>query len=115
MYDGREVPYQAIPAFISYNTAGRYVRELLDKAPSVARSVTIVLDNERKLERDVLVASLGRDGPVCLQNCRDGLAVLRMKVIPGVDELLKKTRAAAAELGRFERLHGLVQGSTAEA
>lgn len=103
-YDGREVPYQAIPAFISYNTAGRYIHELLDKTPSVTHSVQLVLDDERRLERDILVASLGRDSPTATKNCRDNLEVLRQTVMPAIAELERRTRAVAAELLMFERL-----------
>jgi len=105
-YDGREVPYQAIPAFISYNTTGRYIHELLDKSPSVTRSVQMVLDDERRLERDLLVASLGRDSPLALQNCRDNIEVLRWTVMPAISELEQRTKAVAAELVMFEKLRG---------
>ena len=105
-YDGREVPYQAIPAFISYNTTGRYIHELLDKSPSVARSVQIVLDDERRLERDILVASLGRESPQVLQNFRDNIEVLRWTVMPAITQLEQRTRAVAAELVVFEKLRG---------
>jgi len=105
-YDGREVPYQAIPAFISYNTTGRYIHELLDKSPSVTRSVQMVLDDERRLERDILVASLGRDSPLALQNYRDNVEVLRWTVMPAITELEQRTRAVAAELVTFEKLRG---------
>jgi len=105
-YDGREVPYQAIPAFISYNTAGRYIHELLDKTPSVTRSIQLVLDDERRLEHDVLVASLGRDSPAAMKNCRDNIEVLRQTAVPAVAELERRTRAVAAELLMFERLRG---------
>jgi len=105
-YDGREVPYQAIPAFISYNTTSRYIHELLDKAPSVTRSVQLVLDDERRLGREILVASLGRDGPVAMQNCRDNIEVLRQTVMPAIVELERRAKAVAAELVMFEKLRG---------
>ena len=105
-YDGREVPYQAIPAFISYNTAGRYIHELLDKTPSVTQSIQLVLDDERQLERDILVASLGRESPVAMKNCRDNVEVLRQTAMPAIAELERRTRAAATELQMFERLRG---------
>lgn len=105
-YDGREVPYQAIPAFISYNTVGRYIHELLDKAPSVTSSVQLVLEDERRLERDILVASLGQDSPMAIQNCRDNIEVLRHTVMPAIAELERRTRAVAAELVMFEKLRG---------
>lgn len=105
-YDGREVPYQAIPVFISYNTTGRYIHEVLDKSPSVTRSVQMVLDDERRLERDILVASLGRDSPQALQNFRDNIEVLRWTVMPAISELEQRTRAVAAELVVFEKLRG---------
>jgi len=105
-YDGREVPYQAIPAFISYNTAGRYIHELLDKTPSVMRSVQLVLDDERRLEREIMIASLGRDSPVAMKNCRDNIEVFRQTVMPAIAELEQRTKAVAAELLMFERLRG---------
>jgi len=105
-YDGREVPHQAIPAFIAYNTTGRYIHELLDKAPSVTRSVQLVVDDERRLERDVLVASLGCDSPAALQNCRDNVELLRWTVMPNIAELERRTRAAADELVMFDKLRG---------
>jgi len=103
-YDGREVPYQAIPAFISYNTVGRYIHELLDKAPSVTHSLQLVLDDERRLERDILVASLGHDSPLAMQNFRDNIEVLRQTVMPTIAELERRTRAVATELLMFEKL-----------
>jgi len=105
-YDGREVPYQAIPAFISYNTTGRYVHELLSKAPSVMHSLQLVLNDEHQLERDILVASLGRDGPSAMQNFRDNIGVLRETVMPAIAELERRTRDVAAELLVFEKLRG---------
>ena len=111
-YDGREVPYQAIPAFISYNTAGRYIHELLDKIPSVMRSVQLVLDDERRLEREIMVASLGRDSPMAMKNCRDNIEVFRQTVVPAIAELERRTRAVAAELLMFERLRGTGPSTT---
>ena len=105
-YDGREVPYQAIAAFISYNTAARYIHELLDKAPSVTRSVQMVLDDERRLERDILAASLGRDSPAAIQNCRGNVQVLRWTVMPAIAELERRARTVAVELVTFETLRG---------
>jgi len=105
-YDGREVPYQAIPAFISYNTTGRYIHELLDKVPSVTRSLQLVLNDERQLEREILVASLGRDSPIALENYRHNIEVLRWSVMPAIAELERRTKAVATELLLFEKLRG---------
>jgi len=109
------VPYQAIPAFISYNTTGRYVHELLDKTPSVAHSVQMVLDDERRLERDILVASLGHESPAALQNCRDNVEVLRRTVLPAIAEIERRTRAVASELVEFEKLRGKIVAAAANA
>jgi len=110
-YDGREVPYQAIPAFISYNTVGRYINELLDKSPSVTHSLQLVLDDERRLERDILVASLGHEGPEAMRNFRGNIEVLRQTVMPAIEELERRSRAVAAELLTFEKLRGLSTAS----
>jgi len=72
--------------------------------PSVERSVQLVLDDERRLERDILVASLGRESPMAMKNCRDNLEVLRQIVMPAIAELERRTQAVAAELLLFETL-----------
>ena len=103
VYEGREVPYAAIPALIAFNAANRTVRELLDKGPSLVRSVRMVLDDERRLRRDVVVASLGADGADSLQNCQDNLDRLRTVVVPGAEEIARRTRALFDELHEAAR------------
>lgn len=97
-YDGRDVPYQAIPAFIAYNACGKLVRQLAGKCPTVSGSVKLVLDDERKLIRDVMVASLGADGPACIANCRDNLESLRQVALVSIDDIERRTTSIATQL-----------------
>jgi len=97
-YDGRDVPYQAIPAFIAYNACGKLVRQLVGKCPTVSGSVRLVLDDERKLMRDVMVASLGAEGPTCIANCRENLESLRQVALVSIDDIEQRTTTIATQL-----------------
>lgn len=103
-YDGRDVPYQAIPAFIACNACGKLIRQLITKCPVASDSIRLVVDDERKLMRDVMVASLGADGPTCIGNCRDNMELLRQIALPGVGDIERGTRAIAQQLRNVAEL-----------
>lgn len=98
IYDGRDVPYQAIPAFIAFNTSSRLVRQLIGRCPAVSGSVKLVLGDERQLIRDVMVASLGADGPSCIANCRENVEQLRTVTLLAIEEIERRTRQMAEQL-----------------
>lgn len=100
-YDGREIPHTIIPAFISFNLANRTVKEILDKGPSLKRSVRMVLDNSKELRREVLVASLGPGMDGALSNCQENLETLEI-VVMRVDEIESKTQKIFEEFLSFQ-------------
>ena len=55
-YEGSEVPYSAIPAFIAFNGANRRVKEILEKGPPLIKFLQLVVDNAKDLRREILVA-----------------------------------------------------------
>ena len=103
-YDGRDVPYQTIPAFIAFNASSKLVRQLISKCPAASASIQLVLDDERQLIRDVMVSSLGADGPSALSNCRSNLDSLRHVALPGIDDIKHRTGDLAAQLATAARL-----------
>ena len=40
-------------------------------------SISLVVSDEKALRRDVLVESLGADGPMCMKNCMENVADLK--------------------------------------
>ena len=76
-YDGKDLHHKAIPVFMAFNKANKLIKDILDKGPALVASVLLVVDNERELRRDVLVASLGAEGPDSLKNCMDSIAMLK--------------------------------------
>ncbi len=40
-------------------------------------SVSLVVSDEKALRRDVLVESLGADGPACMKNCMENVSELK--------------------------------------
>lgn len=101
IYDGREIPHSIIPAFISFNLANRTIKEILDKGPSLKRSVRMVLDNSKELRREVLVASLGPGMADALTNCHENLETLEI-VITRVDEVEAQTKKIFDEFLTFQ-------------
>lgn len=100
-YDGREIPHSIIPAFISFNLANRTIKEILDKGPSLTRSVRMVLDNSKELRREVLVASLGPGMEDALTNCQENLETLEI-ILMRVDEIESKTKKIFEEFLTFQ-------------
>jgi hypothetical protein len=104
VYDGRDVPFEVIPAFLAFNSAGKLVRDLLDKAPTLSGALQLVLDNAKDLRRDILVACLAEgDRDTALRNCVDDVAMLEIAV-PRVQEIEKNARDV------FERLQSVTIG-----
>ena len=66
------------------------MQEILDKSPGIISSVELVIQSERDLRRDVLVASLGEDGPQCMKNWLDNVADLK-RVSYLVEDITHKT------------------------
>jgi hypothetical protein len=98
VYDGRDVPYEVIPAFLAFNSAGKLVLYLLDKAPTLSGALQLVLDNAKDLRRDILVACLAEsDRDTALRNCVDNVAMLEMAV-PRVQEIQKNARDVFEQL-----------------
>ncbi len=89
-FDGRDVHYSVIPVFIAFNKANKLVKDIIDKGPPIVTSVQMVIDNDRDLRRDVLVASLGADGPDCMKHCLENVAELK-KVPVKVDDIKSET------------------------
>ena len=40
-------------------------------------SISLVVSDQKALRRDVLVESLGADGPMCMKNCMENVADLK--------------------------------------
>lgn len=87
-YDRNDVDSRLVPAFEAFNKANKLTKEIMDKGPPLINSIELVLNNERELRRDVLVASLGAEGPDCMKNCMDNIA--QLKKVPAVVEAIKK-------------------------
>ena len=49
----------------------------MDKGPPMVSSVSLVVSDEKALRRDVMVESLGADGPTCMKNCMENVADLK--------------------------------------
>ena len=87
-YDEHLIPSNVTPVFLAFNKANKLVREILDKGSPLANSVALVVQDEKDLRREVLVASLGSDGPDSMKNCMDNITELRR--VPGVVEDIKR-------------------------
>ena len=87
-FEAKEVDYRLAAAFKAFNSANKLTKELLDKGPSLVESVKLVTSSENELRRDVLVASLGAEGPDCMKNCMDNISQLRK--VPSVVEAVKQ-------------------------
>ena len=54
-----------------------YLQDIVDKGPPMVSSISLVVSDEKALRRDVLVESLGADGPMCMKNCMENVADLK--------------------------------------
>lgn len=90
-YDGHEVPHHIIPALLCFNHANRTVKEIVDKGPSLAQSIRLVLKNSNELSREVRVASLGSNMKTCLENFSENLEILEV-ILARVEEIEAKTK-----------------------
>ena len=81
-FDGKKVPYTVCPVFLAFNKANKLVKDIIEKGPPLVDSVQMVVNNERDLRRDVLVASLGAEGPDCMKHCMENIAEL--KKVPAI-------------------------------
>jgi len=89
LYEPTDVPYELVPAILSFNNAARLVDDLIDKGPRLRGALQLVVDDARQLRRDVLVASLGADGPESLENCLENIDVIS-GAIPRVNDMVKR-------------------------
>lgn len=87
MYDGKDIHHAVIPAFLAFNKANKLIKDIIEKGPGLVATVRMVTDNEKELRREVLVASLGPDGPDSMKHCMDNVAELQK--VPGLVEDLK--------------------------
>lgn len=69
----------------------------MDKGQPLVNSVEMVINNERQLRREVLVASLGEEGPQCMKNCMENVTDLK-KVASIVDDIRRETTRTFDEL-----------------
>ena len=95
----KEIHYSVMPALLNFNKANRIIKEIMDKGPPLVNSVNLVTKGEKELRRDVLVASLGGEGPDCLKNCMDNVAELK-KVPDAVDKICREAKQTFDELTR---------------
>jgi len=89
LYEANDVPYELVPAILAFNNASRLAEDLIDKGPKLRGALQMVIDDARKLRRDVLVASLGADGPESLENCLENIGMIS-GAIPRVNEIIKR-------------------------
>lgn len=69
----------------------------MDKGHVVVNSIELVITNERQMRRDVLVASLGEQGPDCMRNCMDNVTELK-QVASHVEDIRRSTLKYFEEL-----------------
>ena len=69
----------------------------MDKGPPMVSSISLVVSDEKALRRDVLVESLGADGPMCMKNCMENVTELK-RVPSEVDTIHAETLKAFEEL-----------------
>ena len=50
----------------------------------------MVVENEKELRREILVASLGAEGPDCMKNCIENVNDLK-KIPPAIDDIKHST------------------------
>ncbi|ELT97235.1 hypothetical protein CAPTEDRAFT_227107 [Capitella teleta] len=87
----------AIKCFELFNEANKLIKLIIEKGQVVVNSVELVITNERHIKREVLVASLGQEGPQCMKNCIDNVTELK-KVASHVDDIRSSTQATFLEL-----------------
>lgn len=63
----------------------------MDKGPSLAQSIRLVLKNSNELSREVRVASLGSNMKTCLENFSENLEILEV-ILARVEEIEAKTK-----------------------
>ena len=73
------------------------MQDIMDKGPALVSSVELVINTERELRREVLVASLGEDGPQCMKNCMENVTDLK-KVPAAVEDIKLETLRTFEEL-----------------
>ncbi len=75
------------------------LQEIIDKGPPMVSSVSLVVSDEKALRRDVLVESLGAEGPMSMKHCMENVAELK-RVPNEVDVIHTETLKAFEELKR---------------
>ncbi|XP_074642964.1 uncharacterized protein LOC141900119 [Tubulanus polymorphus] len=100
-YDKREIPEELLPVLDHYNSANHLTKDILDKGPMLLQSVDIILKNEQRGKRDILVYSAEEEnkskGPEMLKiymnnymevkKIPPNLAVIKKKCIAYFDDL----------------------------
>ncbi|CAH1800779.1 unnamed protein product [Owenia fusiformis] len=97
-YDPKKiVNNHIIEAFEHFNKANKLIREIIEKGPPLVNSVELVIQEDSQLRRDILVASLGDDGPDAVKSCMENIAQLK-RVPIFVDTIKKETLILFEEL-----------------
>ena len=96
-YDPQEMPPPAIPALLAFNKANKLIKEITDKGAPMVKSIDMVISSDKELRREVLVASLGDQGPDSMRHLLENIAELK-KVAHYVELVRKESVALFKEL-----------------
>ena len=96
-YDPQEMPPSAIPALLAFNKANKLIKEITDKGAPMVKSIDMVISSDKELRREVLVASLGDQGPDSMRHLLENIAELK-KVAHYVELVRKESVALFKEL-----------------